>query len=279
MSNRKKVVLIVIFGSLLSGAVSSVTKIGLVQIPPFGFSFVRFLIASIFLLPWFIKSKTKIDKSFMSLLLISVLPVINIAVFVLGVRTTTASIGQMLYAGSPILVGLISYFLLKNRLSFARWLLIFTGLMGVVLVIILPLLDKKSLFTGDLKGNLLISVGVILYSFYMVLSKQFQKKYSPIIITSVFFFLSTIVFFFLSILEIQKGNLWYYSLQASSIYAVLYVAIFATVIAYVLGQYTIKYSTPTIASLAFYLQPIFAYLSAFILLGERLTPGLISLTK
>lgn len=276
MSNKTKAILIIVIGSLLGGAVSSVTKIGLVQIPPFGFSFVRFFIASLCLLPWFLKSKTKFDKSFLSLMLVSILPVVNIAVFVLGIKTTTASIGQMLYAGSPILVGLISYFILKNKLSFKRWLFIFIGLIGVLEVVLLPLLQQNSLFAGDLKGNILISIGVILYSFFLVLSKQFQKKYSPIVITSVFFFLSAIVFLFLSILEIQTGNSWYLNLQASSIYSVLYVALFATVAGYVLGQYAIKYSTPTIASLGFYLQPIFAYLSAFVLLGEQLTAGLIA---
>lgn len=275
MTDRNKAILIIVIGSLIGGAVSSVTKIGLLQIPPFSFSFLRFFIASIFVLPFFLKAKVKFDKAFLSLIAVSILPVANISFFVVGVKSTTASIGQMLYTGSPILVGIISFLILKNKLSAKRWLFIVIGLMGVIEVILLPLLQKNSLFAGDLKGNILISIGVILYSFYMVLSKQYQKKYSPVIITAVFFFLSTIVFLILSFIEFNSTQTWYRHLSQSSIYAVLYVSIFATVGSYVLNQYVIKYSSPIIASLGFYLVPILAYFSAFILLGENLTAGLI----
>src|SRR3989338_1746182 len=111
MSNKTKAILAILIGSVLGGAVSSVTKIGLVKIPPFSFSFIRFFIASICLLPFFLRTKIKFDRKFQSLILLSLLPTLNVALFVLGIKTTTASISQMLYAGTTILVGVLGYVL------------------------------------------------------------------------------------------------------------------------------------------------------------------------
>lgn len=275
MSDKTKAILAIIVGSIIAGAVSSITKIGLVKIPPFSFSFIRFFIASLCLLPFYLKANVKIDKNFRSLIILSLLPTINVALFVNGVKLTTASIGQLLYAGTPILAGIFSYFLYKERLSQKRWLFILLGLLGVFLVVFLPLIQKNVPFAGNLSGNFLISLGVILWSLYFTYSKKFQKIYSPIVMTSMFIFVATVFFFFFSLLELQNNFGWWQNLQMNSILAVLYVAVFATVLSYLLNQYAIKFAGPVLASLSFYLLPIFAYLSAFILLGEKLTSGLI----
>lgn len=275
MSDKTKAILAIIFGSFLGGAVSAVTKIGLVNIPPFTFSLIRFCIASLCLLPLLIKSGVKINKEVIPLVLVSLLPVLNVVFFVLGVKTTTASIAQMLYGGTPILAGIFSFIILKNKLTIKRWIFLIFGLFGVAFVVLLPLIEKNKLYAGDLKGNVLIAIGVLFWSIYFVLSKQYQKKYSPIVITSIFVFVAIFVFSLLSIFEIQSYSGWINNIKLSGIYAILYVAIFGTVAGYLLNQYAIKFSNPVIASLSFYLQPIFAYLSAFILLGEKLTSGLI----
>src|SRR3989338_5533672 len=116
MTDKTKAILVIVVGSIIGGAVSSVTKIGLVKIPPYSFSFIRFFIASLFLLPFFLKAKVKFDKQLRSLIFLSLLPTINVALFVNGVKLTTASISQMLYAGSPVLAGIFSYLLFKDRL-------------------------------------------------------------------------------------------------------------------------------------------------------------------
>lgn len=275
MDDKFKAAVAILVGSVIGGAVSSVIKIALINIPPLSFSFLRFFIASFFVLPFFLKEKVRFDKHFLSLVLATILAVFNIAVFAYGVRLTTASIGQMLYAGTPILAGVFSYFILKEKLSLRKWFFIFLGLVGTVLVVLLPLFEKGSSFSGNLMGNLLISVGVISWSMYFVLSKHYQKKYSPIVITSVFIFLSTLLFLPLSISESATQDSWWQNLPLISIYAVLYIAIPGTVVVYWLNQYAIKHGGPILASLSFYLLPIFAYTSAFVLLGEKLTQGLI----
>lgn len=176
MDNKFKAAVAIVVGSVIGGAVSSVIKIALINIPPLSFSFLRFSIAAFFVIPFFLKEKVKLDKNFLSLVLATALAVFNIAVFVYGVRLTTASIGQMLYAGTPILAGIFSYFILKEKLSLKKWFFILLGLAGTVLVILLSLIEKGASFSGNLTGNLLISAGVVSWSLYFVLSKQYLKK-------------------------------------------------------------------------------------------------------
>ena len=54
MTDKTKAIFVILLGSIIGGAVSSVTKIGLVKIPPFSFSFIRFFIASTLMLPFFL---------------------------------------------------------------------------------------------------------------------------------------------------------------------------------------------------------------------------------
>ncbi|OGK17519.1 hypothetical protein A2774_00835 [Candidatus Roizmanbacteria bacterium RIFCSPHIGHO2_01_FULL_39_12c] len=274
MSDRNKAIIAIFLSSIFGGAVSTVIKIAVRQIPPFNFSFIRFLIASICLFPLFMKKKPKFDVDFGKLILISLLATANIAFFVIGIKTTTASIGQMLYAGTPLIVGTLGYIIFGHKLPLKKWFFILIGLVGVSVVIILPIIHKKSAFSGDLIGNVLILLGVISWSFYALLSKQMQKKYSPIVITAVFCFVATFLFLLLSFFELSQNNYWWNNLSPGAIVGVLYVSLFATVGTYLLNQYALKFSNAVLGSLSLYLQPIFAFVTAYLLLGEKLNFGL-----
>ena len=207
--------------------------------------------------------------------MISLLPAINIAFFVVGLKSTTASIGQMLYAGAPMLTAIFALLIQGERISLKKWFYIFLGLSGVSIVIFLPILERGQIYAGDLRGNLLISIGVVLWALYLVFSKPFHKKYSPQFITSIFIILTAMIFFLLQFIDFSSGKFWWEHLNQTSVIAVFYASILATVIAYTILQYAIKLGGPVIASLTNYLLPVFAYLSASIFLGEQLTEGLV----
>lgn len=276
MSIKTKAVLAVILSALFGGAVGSATKIGLLNIPPLSFSFIRFFIASLCILPFFLIEKPRFDRTFIKMALISTLPTINVGLFVFGVRLTTASISQMLYSATTLLSAVFAFIIIKEKVSLKKWLFIILGLAGTLITLLLPLIETGSPFKGNLFGNILIFTGVIFWSMYLVLSKSLHKKYSPTVITSMFFFVSAVIFFFFFVIDLKNSSDWLYQINFSSVISLLYVALGATVATYFLIQYSIKLGGPIIASLTFYLMPIFAYFWAFILLGEKLTIGLVS---
>lgn len=273
LEDNQKAFTAIFLGALLGGATSTVTKIGLLDIPPFSFVFLRFLIASICLIP-IVVYKKKTIKAYLNLAPLSLLATINILLFIIGIRITTATIGQLLYAATPFLTGVILYVLYKEKLARNAILGIIIGFLGTTIVVVLPVIERHNPFSGSLLGNLLISTGVISWSFYMVYSKKILKKYSPFDVTSSFIFVTALVSSPFFIAELFSGSRWWGNVSFNSVASFGYVTIVSTIVTYFLNQYAIKHGGSVFASMSFYLLPIFAFLFAFLLLGEHLTPGL-----
>jgi len=272
MSDRRKALISIVLVAVIGGATSPITKIGLSELPPFSFAFIRFLIASIIIFPFFIVRNN--FKNFIEQVPISLFASINITFFIVGLNLTTANSSQVLYAASPLLIALISHFLLKEKTDLKKYLGILVGFLGVFLIVILPLIEKSK-FSGNVLGNLLICIGVLSYSFYMIFSKRIQRKYTPFSITGSFIF--TTLFFLspLFLYDLKTNNALLSGITFSGWFSLFYIAFVATIITYILNQYAIKHGGSVFASMIFYITPLFGYLSAFILLGEKLTLGLI----
>ncbi len=259
----------IIIASVVGGAMPVFIKIALKEIPAFSFTFFRFLIASLFLIPFLLREKNSKRVS-RKLIAISVLATVNVFFFAFGVMLTTASAGQMLYTSVPIIAAILSYFLLKEKIGLRKALGVTLGFLGATTIVILPLLGKSG-FAGDLFGNLLIVVAVASFAVYSVLSKRIQERYSPLYITTVFSLLTMFVAAIFMVNDFANYPSWWNAVSLESIVATVYVGIFGTFIFHLLYQYAIKHGTPLIASMILYLQPLMTFIWAFALLGEMLT--------
>lgn len=275
MTNKQKALVFLVLGSISSAGFAASSKIGLREIPPISFVFLRFLIASICIFPFVLKGRKKILRQIIALAPLSLLATFNVVLYVFGIRLTTATIGQLLYAGSPLLVGLLGYVFYKEKLSYKEICGIIIGFIGILVVVFLPILEKGTFFSGNLTGNALISVGVILYATYLVFSGRYQRENSPFALVASFILTTTIVLSPFSFLELFSHPLWWEKISVVGVVAIIYGAIVATIFSYLANQYAIKHGGAVYASLTFYLLPIFAYLAAHFLLGEQLTTGII----
>lgn len=263
--------------AFLGGGISPFVKISLKEIPPLTFTLLRFLSVSLILTPIFLHKEKKIIKikDLKSLVLVSLLATSNVTFFVLGVKRTTATIAQMLYAAVPIIAGIFSYILLKEKLNPKKIMGVLLGFIGVLTIILLPVFGQKTVFSGDVTGNLLVFIAVASFSLYTVLSKKYQVKYSPLMLTVIFILTTIVIQLFLSPFELKANPYWWQRVSLTGILGLLYVGIIGTGIYYLLYQYAIKKATPVIASMTMYLQPIFSFIWAYMLLGERLTFGFV----
>jgi drug/metabolite transporter (DMT)-like permease len=273
MSDKQKAIILILLGSVLGGATQAVIKIGLVNFPPLSFAFVRFVISAIIISPFLFK--TSFFRDFKKLIPFSLLATINIALFVIGIKTTTATIGTLLYAGVPLLTALFLFVFFKERLSKRKGIGIAIGFIGVILIALLPIIEKGAKFSGNLSGNMFIGIAVISWSLYMAFSKRKLESFSPFVITAVFIWVTCIALLPLFLADLRSYPNWWNSLTIPSVISVLYSSIISTILAFLLNQYVIKYGGVILASMHYYLLPIFAYLAAFFLLGERLTVGLV----
>src|SRR3989344_5153689 len=133
---------------------SPFAKIVLQTIPPLTFTFIRFFFAFIILII-FTKKMPKLSKEHIPVLLFSLLSTANVVLFAYGVKITTATIGQALYVGVPIVVLVISYFFLKEKLSNKKTLGVVIGFIGVIIMIWLPNIGEITMHKGNFIGNVL----------------------------------------------------------------------------------------------------------------------------
>ena len=213
----------------------------------------------------------KLSKEHIPVLLFSLLSTANVVLFAYGVKITTATIGQALYVGVPIVVLIFTYFFLREKLTLKKIIGVIIGFVGVIIMIALPYIGTATVHKGDIIGNSLIFLGVILYSFYTGLSKKMQKKYTPIELTSYFFLTTAFIQLLFVPFELSKYGVWWNYLDPFIYIALAYIILLSTILYYFLYQFAIKKASPIVTSMIFYLQPAVAYAWSYYLLSEKLT--------
>lgn len=261
--------------TISGGANPAFSKIALQDTPIFIFNFLRFLVATICLLPFFLKEKSFTRKDLLVIIPFSLLLTVQTMLFQFGVRLTTATIGGAIYIAGPILVAMLSYFFLSERFSSKKVLGIILGTLGSLIIIFLPQISQGAPFTGNIWENLLIAIAVLLTAVYTVFSKPLHKRFTPMQFTAVFIFLTTFLLFFCAIPEAVAKPDWWTQITPLSLIAILFVGCLGTSINYVAMQYAIKHGSPLVSSLSFYLLPIANFIWAYFLLGEQLMLGLL----
>jgi len=271
MSTHGLALLALFLAATFWGIAPVVMKLALVTIPPFSLQLLRFIFASIFILPFFLKTKKDLKADFLKLILFSLLPFLNVTFFILGIGLTTATASIVIYAATPFVVTFLSRLLFKERISLIKTAGVSVGFLGVLLIIFAPGIEHGVSKSGDIKGNLIISLGLLAFSFYTLLAKPILKKHSPVVTTALFIWLTAFLSLPLSAFELVNDSSWLRSLSFKPLLGVFYLASFATIATFFLYQWAIKHSSPLEASLIFYFQPVVTYTTAALVLQERLT--------
>lgn len=265
---------LILIAGFISGSMSALTKIALTGTSPVLFTVLRFSLAALTLVPIFYFSKEKITfAGLKNAVLVSLLAAANVFLYIFGLSRTTASIAPMLYGATPLIAGIFSYFLLRERLEKQKLLGITIGFIGVVVIILLPLFESGNKFSGDLIGHLLVFGAVISFSLYTVLSKKLMKHHTPLSLTLIFF-LVTLILGSVT-LPMQFTSSASTAFSPAVLVSIAFVGIIGTGIYYLLYQKAIHKATPVLASMILYLQPIFSIVWAALLLSEKITAGFI----
>lgn len=266
----------VLLAAAIGGGIPALGKIGLTVIPPTTFTFFRFVLAALCMIPLILPFPKISGKQLGSIILVSLLATGNVTFFAFGVKQTTATISQLLYTIVPVISLMLSARLYGETITLRKVTGIGTGLVGVVLLILLPMLSKGSASAGTMAGNLTVLGAVISFSFYSVLSKKYQQIVTPPFLTFVFAVTTLSVLSPFAVMEYLSNPAWVTHLTLPAFLAVTYVGIFGGAVYYLVYQLAIKRSGPVIASLTMFIQPLAAYLWALALLGEKLIPGVMA---
>jgi drug/metabolite transporter (DMT)-like permease len=215
---------------------------------------------------FFIKEKVN-KKDILKLALCAACGVaFNQILFFEGLNLTTAINSSLIFTSTPIIVLVLSIFLLGERITKNNIIGLTLGLSGAIMLI---LNEGKISFESDtFVGNLLTMTAATSYSIYLVLIKPLALKYKPITLLKwifIFGFLLASPFCFNNFMETNwetiPTNIWL---------SVLYVVFGTTIIAYLLNNYSLQTLSPTVVSVYIYSQPIIATIIAMIFRGEKL---------
>ncbi len=274
VTNKKLAIVFILLAAFCAGGTSPFSKVALHTVPPMIFTFFRFLLGSFVITIVLYKEKVAIPKPTFAVTLLTMIQVINPIIYTYGVRLTTATISQTLFSATPILTAIIAYFIIQDRLPFQKIIGIAIGFIGTLIIVFLPIIGTHSAFNGNLLGNIYVSVAVVCLAVYSVLSKQFQKTYSPLWLTAYFIYITTCVSGILAIPEFVKNHAFWTSTTLLGWSGVMYAGCIG-ILFFLFYQYAIKYGSPTIASVSNYLSPVVAFFVASLLLGEKLTIGFV----
>lgn len=242
----------------------------LLTVTPLVLATLRFIVASIVFLPFMAyELRRGLVLKLRDLGELAGLGVMSISIYFwlqyTGVRYAGAGISALLVVGLiPILTGLTSSFLLKERFSASKAFGIALGLIGVGLVTV------PNLFLGSI--DLMFYVGVIslfanavLFSFYSTLSKRLMRRINrPLLITACTTIMGT-----LALIPLSLTSDWgpVRMLQSAQWVSVAYLALVCSCLGYFLWNFALSRLEAMKSSVWLYLEPVVAFIGTAILFG------------
>jgi drug/metabolite transporter (DMT)-like permease len=276
-----KLALIYILGAnALWGIAPAIIKLGLNNIYPFTFLFVRFLLSSIIILPFFyfeLKRNPISLKQIPTPFFIGIVCyTISLSLVFLGIQKTTALDSSIIGAVEPIVVCLMGAVFLSEKISKTSYFGIALSLLGTLLIVLEPLWNQilrnpQNHTSERIIGNLLLCLYLITNGIYIVWSRKYfggKDAVSPLSKVAIGIFSATITFFPLSALEIAIIPTSVYAANSSAIFPIFYMAVFSGFVAYLLHEKALKIMPASETVIFTYLQPVFAIPACFLLLKE-----------
>ena len=222
---------------------------------PNAFIFLRavtttFLILSIFLL--FVRER--VDRRDLPLLAITGFfgVAMNQLFFFNGLELTSPINVGIIMTSTPILVVILSYFILKEKITVLKAVGVFVGAVGAIA---LTTLGKEPGFDSPL-GDLFIFINALSFGVYLVIAKPLMKKYRPLtVITYNFVFgLGFILCYPKVWSELAVAE---FSTFPDFVWLkIAYVIFGATFLTYLLNIFALKHVSPSVSGSYIYTQPM-----------------------
>ena len=248
------------------GSASVFMKTSLENMTPYYLLAFRFILAGVLLVMIFYKKLIHIEKR---LLLTSigmgVLLYFEFLFFTIGLQYTTVTKVSFIVGSYIILVPFIYIAInrkLPRKVSFLASVICLIGVGFVVL-------DNG--ISGVNKGDMITFLSTISYALHIVITAKVVKKADPVTINVVQIGVAAIVATIFALIM----EPWPSVISGGSIGSIVYLAIGATIIPYVLSVYGQKYTSTTTAAIILSFECVAGCASAIIVLNDILTTNIV----
>lgn len=195
--------------------------------------------------------------------------VINMNMFFKGLELSTPINSSVVITISPVLLLILSAFILKERITWLKALGISLGLAGALTLVLFGTKTQPNAPNIPL-GNLLFMVNATSYAFYLILVKPLVSKYNSITLMKYLFLLA--FFINIPIGFTQFSEVAWFALEFSAIWKLTFVVLGTTVLTYLFNIYALKQLSPAVIGVFMYLQPLLAVTFAIIVGADSLSP-------
>lgn len=185
---------------------------------------------------------------------------VNQLFFFEGLNLSTPINASIIMTINPIMVIIISFFILKESFGVKKIVGIVMGLIGASLLI----LNNGDIdLSNNLRtGNILVFINASSYAFYLVIVKPLMTKYNPITILAYIFGFGVLFVFPFGFKELSSIN---WNTMPNTIFLqVVFVVFCTTFLAYLFNAFALKNLNPTTVSIYIYLQPVLASVFAIL---------------
>ncbi|WP_025689526.1 DMT family transporter [Paenibacillus zanthoxyli] len=240
------------------------------EVPPVTMALIRFMITTVILLTALkkVEPSAKLNKQDFPKMALAGLFGITLY-FILentGMKYTTASNASLIASIIPILAIILDILIFKSKVSVIQILGIIGSVTGAYLAITAN--GQVDFSSETFKGNMFIVCAMFSWTFYTLLNKSLQKKYSGL-------FLITYQTLFGTLILIPPSLFEYSEWHAFSLFAlvnIIFLAVFCSAVCYFLYVYALKNLDVTITTVYLNLVPIVGVISGYIILRESILP-------
>jgi drug/metabolite transporter (DMT)-like permease len=259
MSTRSWALLAAGGATMIYGLNHTVAKVVMpVYVGAFGFIFIRTAGAAIlFWLLSLVLPKEKIERvDYLRLFLAALMGMcINMLSFFKGLELSTPVNSGIFATTNPIIILLLSYLFLSEKIGMRKFLGITMGFAGALILVLYGTQNTASA-PNILLGNIFFMINSVFFSAFIIVVKPLSEKYNTVTIMKWLFLIGFVLTFPLTIGEYAAVD--WRNMPFDVLWRVAFVVLGTTFSTYLLNLYALKnLQASTVAAFA-YAQPIIA---------------------
>ena len=201
--------------------------------------------------------KEKVEtKDFLLLIICGFLGVsVNMLLFFHGLNLTSPIDASIIMTSTPVIVLILSAFILKEKITINKYIGIFIGGIGAFILI---WFGKKTNGNSSLLGNTLVFLNAFCYGLYLVLVKPLMKKYKATTVIKWIFLFGLFIVFPFGINDLLATN--FNAFTTNTYLAIAFVIVGTTFLTYLFNIYALNFVAPSVNGSYIYLQPVLSFI-------------------
>ncbi len=256
------------------------TKIALASVPPITVVSLRLVISAFCFIIWiYIRGEDFNIFRRSDLLQLAVLSIfgtgLHYGIQTIGLQYTTASKGGVYAVTGPITILIIAAVFLKEKVTLRKGVGVGIALLGVIIVMGFDTIIDFDL-SGNLLGDLLVLVSIVMWGIFTVMGKSITSKMSALKMTAAITIIGAVYMIPAAIVELKITGFQVLSIKSDAWLSILFLGVTCSFLATLLYVYALSLSESQKVGVYLYTIPLMTQVIAFFVLNEAIGISLLA---